>query len=531
MKLLRVGAVATLVALAIGYAFVAERGSAQVFPAPAVQAPANPIQRLLTETDGALAGYNLNRAQLQRFYQARNSAAAWSVRRDADTALEILSRSGDDGLEPAFYRLDALNARRNATSPEMAAQFDILLTASLLDYMRDLHSGRVSSEDFNDVSLPQASMDMVRVLTDALAAGDLAPALAKLAPAHLEYADLKRALVRYRAITATGGWPEIPVTARIKLNGDDERVDTLRKRLAAEDGTLTAVPDADPGDVREALKRYQARNALEVTGLADEATLAALDVPPLQRIDQISANMERWRWLPDPFPPTYIEVNAADATLKVVDRGAVVLTSRIITGKPRTPTPMFHATVIGVTYNPYWIIPASILRNEILPKARRNPGYLDAENIEIGPDGNYRQLPGAKNSLGQLKLEMPNGFNSYLHDTPSKRLFSRNDRHFSHGCMRVQQILPLASFALTRDAAAALDQINAMIATGVSQTVSLDKPLPVYVLYWTAIADQDGTVGFRPDVYGRDGRLLAAIAGHRPIGRVSLGMMCQSAAG
>jgi len=526
-------AVASLVLLATGYVFVAGHGSAQVSPPPAAQLPVpiSPIQRLLSENTSELSGYNLDRAQLQRFYQARNFAPVWSARKDSDTALDILTRSADDGLDPAFYRLDALTARRNANAPEMAAEFDILLTASLLDYMHDLHFGRVSPESFNDVSLPQASLDTVRVLADALAAGDLAQTLAKLAPAHSEYADLKRALLRYRAIEATGGWPEIPVTARIKLDGDDERIDTLRTRLAVEDSALAATPGADPDEIRAALTRYQTRNALEVTGMADKTTLAALDVPAAARIDQIVANMERWRWLPDPFPPTYIEVNAADATLKVVDRGAVVLASRIITGKPKTPTPIFHATVIGITYNPYWNIPASILRNEILPKARRNPGYLDAENIEIGPDGNYRQRPGAKNSLGQLKLEMPNGFNSYLHDTPSKRLFARNDRHFSHGCMRVQQILPLASYALTRDAAAALDHINAMIATGVNQTVSLDKPLPVYVLYWTAIADQDGTVGFRPDVYGRDGRLLAAIAGHRPIGRVSLGTMCQSAAG
>jgi murein L,D-transpeptidase YcbB/YkuD len=273
--------------------------------------------------------------------------------------------------------------------------------------------------------------------------------------------------------------------------------------------------------------RFQARNGLEADGKLGKQTLAALNTTAAQRISQIVANMERWRWLPRPFEQRYIEVNAADATLKAVDGGNVTLTSRIVAGKPATPTPIFAATVTGVTVNPSWNIPPIIARHELLPKERRHPGYLASQHILFdGPDGMLRQQPGAGNSLGRVKLEMPNRFNSYLHDTPARTLFARTDRHFSHGCMRVEQIEPLASWALTGDASAALDRIAAAITAGDTSRISLDRPLPVYVLYWTAIANPDGTVETRPDVYWRDTKLLAALAGQHVVGRSAMNTNC-----
>ena len=206
-----------------------------------------------------------------------------------------------------------------------------------------------------------------------------------------------------------------------------------------------------------------------------------------------------------------------------------MLTSRIVAGKAATPTLLFAATVVAVTVNPYWNIPASIARNEILPKERAHPGYLAAEHIERMPDGGLRQTPGDFNALGRLKLEMPNRFNSYLHDTPAKTLFARTDRHFSHGCMRVEQIRQLASLVLTGAPSAALQRIDAAIDADETVRIPLDKPLPVYVLYWTVIAHRGGAVDF---LYGRDGRLLAALAGERwPIGRTAMASECGPPAG
>jgi L,D-transpeptidase YcbB len=199
----------------------------------------------------------------------------------------------------------------------------------------------------------------------------------------------------------------------------------------------------------------------------------------------------------------------------------VVLASRIVAGKASSPTPIFVTQVSAVTANPSWNIPPSIARNELWPKERAEPGYLASQHIMVEGDL-LRQLPGDDNALGRIKLEMPNRFNSYLHDTPAKNLFAHDDRHFSHGCMRVQEIAALASYALTRDTEAAVDRLNEAVALGTTETMRLDTPLTVYVLYWTAIAHDDGTVDFRGDIYGRDDRLLAAVTGHGPEGQIAL---------
>jgi len=182
-------------------------------------------------------------------------------------------------------------------------------------------------------------------------------------------------------------------------------------------------------------------------------------------------------------------------------------------------TPLFTETVQSVTVNPYWNIPETIARKEILPRARRNPGYLRARYFVR--DGKLRQPPGPRNALGRVKLEMPNPFNSYLHDTPSRSLFASNERHLSHGCMRVELIRQLASFALTGSPDAAIERVNGAIATGKNMGLALDAPMPVHVLYWTAIADANGEVRFVPDIYGRDAALTAALAGQRTSGQVA----------
>jgi murein L,D-transpeptidase YcbB/YkuD len=235
-----------------------------------------------------------------------------------------------------------------------------------------------------------------------------------------------------------------------------------------------------------------------------------------RRVEQILANMERWRWLPA-FEERYIEVNVADSTLKVVDHGTIALASRVIVGKPENPTPLFSAMVTSVTVNPYWSIPARIANREIRPRGR---GYVRARYI-VTEGGQLRQRPGPRNALGRVKLEMPNSFDAYLHDTPSRSLFARDERHLSHGCVRVELIRPLASFAMSGSTDGAIERLNGAIATGKNRGFALDTPLPVHVLYWTAIADANGDVAFVPDVYGRDAVLIAALANQRPAIRLT----------
>ncbi len=482
------------------------------------------IRGILLEGGGAnFDTRSLDLPQLRDFYRARDYKPVWAGaaedRHNAQIALDALSRADDEGLDPERYHVEEIRLRQKAMTVEGAAEYDLLLSDGMLRFIRDLRAGRGELRQIDrDVDLPVEAFNGPHALDGALRDGHLAEFLATLPPPDPAYAGLKRALARYRRIASEGDWPKIwdPVTD--PLDVATAQTALLRKRLSFE------IPLAgDPAsDLKWALEEFQRRHGLDPDGRAGKRTLDALNIPAAERADEIAANMERWRWLPRDLGRRYIAVNAADATLVVVKDGHVVLQSKVIVGKPSTRTALFSANVIGITVNPEWNVPAPIARKEILPKARRDPAYLSRNHIVVDASGRLRQLPGSDNALGQLKLEMPNRFNAYLHDTPARSLFARDERHLSHGCIRVEQIQPLASFALTDDAMRGLEQLRAKIGSGENARISLDNPLPVFVLYWTVVANDDGSVDFFPDVYGRDQRLLAALAGKPVIGRVTM---------
>jgi len=288
----------------------------------------------------------------------------------------------------------------------------------------------------------------------------------------------------------------------------DSAADILARSLA--DGSLQSLPDkvAPPHEEYRRLKESLARYRQKRGGSS--------------RTEQIIANMERWRWLPHPFEDTYIEVNSADSTLQAVKNGEVVLSSRLVTGRPSTPTPLFRTTVTGVTINPSWDVPGDIAVREMLPKEGRHPGYLQSHNfVADRPGGALRQLPGAHNALGRILVEMPNIYDVYLHDTPGQNLFDKPDRHLSHGCMRVEHLRALVSFILAGDVESSLGDVRSAIDNGETQSLPLSVPIPVYILYWTAVPNADGSVAFHRDVYGWDAALLAALHGHRNGGHIS----------
>jgi murein L,D-transpeptidase YcbB/YkuD len=245
--------------------------------------------------------------------------------------------------------------------------------------------------------------------------------------------------------------------------------------------------------------------------------------------------MERWRWLPSALEADRVMVNAADGQLELWLGGQLVLTSRVVVGKRTSPTPILRAEGAGITVNPPWTVPRSIAVKEILPKLKRNRAWLaqhDMVLLDGPPDdpqglrinwraisaGSFpyqiRQYPGPRNPLGRIKLELPNRFNVYLHDTPDKAAFERPARQLSHGCVRVEQILPLASYALSADLSA-MQRISQAIDSGKTSTIPLQRKLPVYFLYWTAVSNLGGETHYSPDVYGRDRRLIAALHGSR----------------
>jgi len=483
------------------------------------------IQDLLLK--GASANFDirdLDLAALRDFYGSRSYQPVWieggAPTRDAEIALTAPERADEDGLDPAAYHVSEIRMRRRSATAEGSAEFELLLTDGLLRFARDLRLGRPLLRVLDDdVELPAQPFNPARALNDALNSRRLSDFLNTLAPPHPQYARLKQALARYRHIADAGGWQPILEPKPDALGEQSPQTERLARRLSVEDIGLTA---DTARDLKAALQAFQQHHGLEADGRLGPKTLEALNMPASARVATIEANMERWRWLPRDLGRRYILVNAADATLEVLDSGRVVLRSKVIVGKPSTRTAIFTANITAVTFNPDWKIPAPIARKEILPKARRNPNYLSKNHIVIGPSGALRQLPGLDNALGLLKMEMPNRFDEYLHDTPSRGLFGRAERHLSHGCIRVEQIQPLASFAMTGDPEKGLPDIQGEIAAGATKRISLENTLPVFVVYWTAVANEDGSVDFPRDVYGRDQRQLSALAGKRLIGRITM---------
>ena len=448
---------------------------------------------------------------VRAFYEHRQYAPAWI---DADGGLtpgaralvQAIAAAGREGLSAgrydprAFLGPQVVNAALTNAAGERPGRLDAALSFAFLRYASDLTSGavdptgaaslwRVSVRPFDAAATLEAAVrddSPVRYLDDAR-------------PPHPQYAALSEALARYRRLDAAGGWTAVPAAGRNQAARAAQAA-ALRQRLQA------------TGDAT--LKAFQARHGLVATGSLDRPTLAALNVPVEERIRQIELNLERWRW--QGFEPggRSILVNVPTFQLHAYEDGREALTMRVITGTGDSQTPVLAEAMSQVVFSPYWNVPANILETEVLPKVRRDAGYLARMNMEMTRSGSsfsVRQRPGARNALGLVKFLFPNPFNVYLHDTPGDGLFARPQRTFSHGCVRLQKPEALARFVLRGadgwdDAA-----IAKAMRSGREQGVALPSPVPLRIAYFTAWVETDGTVRFPPDVYRHDvaqGRLL-----------------------
>ena len=494
-------------------------------------------------------GESLDVQALRRFYRRRGFAPAWggdvAGMERAARLVEALANASAHGLDPRDYHLDAIRNRRTEAHDDAGIEWELLLTDAYLRYATHVQVGRLRPEQTDqDWGIAAPRFDAAGSLTVALQEPSSFPALlASLPPPADGYARLVNALARYRALAArTGGWPVVPPGPLLRPGGTDARIAPLRLRLATEDD-LTTPSSRDDYDaaLEGAVRRFQARHGLEIDGIVGPKTLRALTVPVSDRIRQIELNLERWRWLPRDLGRRYIMVNAADATLEVVEDGWIVLASRVVVGDLRHPTPVVQTRLDTVIFNPPWNVPLSIAVEEMLPRLRRSPRYLADNDIvildrrESDPFGRaidwsnvpedpfpfaLQQQPGPKNPLGRIKFEAPNRFDVYLHDTPVRSLFTRMLRTASHGCVRVEQARQLAAYVLAGpETSWSPRAIDEAIAAGHTQRVPARSQLPVYVLYWTAFVDADGAAHFRDDVYGRDQRLAAALAGDASAGK------------
>jgi murein L,D-transpeptidase YcbB/YkuD len=345
-----------------------------------------------------------------------------------------------------------------------------------------------------------------------LASDDPLSWLHGLAPHDPAYRGLQVSLSKYRAMAKSGGWPSLSPGPTLALGMAGERVSRLRERLKIEGDFVGDASDTSSFDAatQQAVRSFQVRHGLPADGRVGHETFAALNVGVEQRYRQIAANMERWRWLPRKLPAKRIMINAAAARLELFEADSTVLQLRTIVGKPRTPTPVLSATIDSLLFNPPWDIPIKIAANELKPLARRDPAYFEREGIvAVGNGERLRQLPGPKNALGQIKFEMPNPLDVYLHDTPNRELFQRQHRFFSHGCIRVERPRLLAQHLLPSWPTEAID--NA-ISSRATRRVAVD-PLAVFVVYFTVIANPDSTE-FLEDTYHRDPRLIDALFSH-----------------
>jgi murein L,D-transpeptidase YcbB/YkuD len=468
---------------------------------------AGAIQAAL-QGDGALilGGRVVDRAQLQSVYEPRAFAPVWDEAHQ-ESFLHALEEADSHGLDPAAYDV-------RTTRP---VDRELLLSDAFLRYASALARGRVSPSSFEtDWRIDSPDFDAAKIFAAAVA-GDVASVLADLAPHDPAYERLRDAMRRYLQL-AQKGWHSFYTPNTIRPGDHDDIVAQLRDRLGAEGYIDPAVPVDDPASYDDALaaavSRFQVAHGLPPDGAVGRTTLAALNVSATLRVRQLRWNLERYRSLPRIDAAMRIEVNVAATTATLFEDGQPVRVMKTIVGATIHPTPVLRARMSGVLFNPPWRVPSSIIQNEIRPMLERDPNYLKRFNFvyqDVGSGKQLVQLPGPSNSLGQIKFEMPNSDDIYMHDTPERGLFALSRRYISHGCVRVEDPRGLAQVLLDSDQWPR-EAIDAAVATGTTRSVPLKHSLPVYVLYWTAFVDADGTVEFRDDVYGRDRRLAEALA-------------------
>jgi len=355
-----------------------------------------------------------------------------------------------------------------------------------------------------------------------------------LQPHHSGYLRLKQALLKYEKIKKSGGWHKVPAGEKLRKGDYGMRIGALRSRLIiSDDLTDSTCTNHDYFDevLEDGIRRFQARHGLKVDGIVGPKTRFALNVPVEDRIRQIRLNMERWRWLPQDLGNCHLTVNTADFKLIVVENEQTIKSIRTIVGKIKRPTPVFSQKITYLELNPYWNIPHSIALNDILPRIKKDPGYIADNNIrvfenweedarELNPESidwdaitkknfvyKLRQDPANSNALGRIKFIFPNEFSIYLHDTPTRNLFNKTRRTFSSGCIRIEKPVELAAYLLQNNSKWSLEKLVAAVNRKKNKIILLSDPIKIYILYWTAWVDKDGIINFRDDIYGRDRRL------------------------
>lgn len=436
----------------------------------------------------------------------------------ADALVQALRGAGAHGLPPAMFAPDQAASQIASDDPAARAAGQARLIDLTLAYARAVRVGRLPASGFmNEWGLRPEAYDPTADFAAAVQQDRLAAWLASLPPPYTGYQSLMTGLATYRDLAAKGGWSAVPAGPSLTPGATDPRVKALRARLAVEDPAV-ARNGSDVFDpaLAQAVQRAQKRFGLEPDGVVGPGTLAALNTPVQRRIDQIVANMERWRWLPQTLPADRIQVNVAAAVMSVFQQDAPTLTMRAVTGRPGDETPMLSSMIHSIVLNPPWNVPQSIAAKEVWPKERAHPGYLARNDFIVIPTGDggsrLQQKAGPKAALGQVKFDFDNPYGVYLHDTPSRSKFDSFSRLASHGCVRLQKPIELAKMLMAGDPVWTPEKIDETLASGKTVRAKLPRQMAVFLLYWTAYVTPDGQVNFRDDPYGWDKELVQRIA-------------------
>lgn len=505
------------------------------------------LQKILAAPQVIVDDYTLSKDELTTLYQARDYKPIWSFSGDdnkkafVDFINSLEQIIAYHGLASDDYALSLLRQLATFTTSADQEKLDLLTTDTLLQLAHDLHGDTLNLDDlYPGWNFHRRDVDIPKSLAVAIASNTMNDFIEGLAPQHEAYRQLAMLLRSYRELLNRGGWKRIDAGNTLRPNDHGQRVLQLRLRLAAE-GYLPELKE-NPADnqvydqeLKNAVALYQQRHGLDPDGSLGAKTLADLNVPVIKRINQIRANMERWRHMPESWPPDrYALVNIASATVTIIADRKIVYAGPVIVGRVDRKTPFIQSTIRSMIVNPFWHVPTKILREDIIPKLRQDPHYLeklgfvisdkddnrsrsipDWKSIEDNEfDFHLRQSPGVQNSLGRLKFDFNNDFAVYMHGTPHQELFKKYERDLSSGCVRLRDPDRVAEILLAPNGDNwSLQHIEDAIASNKTRWVGLAQPMPIYFVYWTVFSDDNNQMNFRNDAYDYDSFLIENMSG------------------
>jgi len=481
---------------------------------------------------------------LLRFYADRSFKPAWINNRGplstADSLIIALRLAKHEGLKSEHYHIQKIEAlldsvrvdkKKKAVRVQRLGDLDFLLTDAFLLYGSHLLSGHIDPETIDPTWMnmyPEA--DITRILAQASRERRIKESLFDLKPSFSQYGFLRDELGRYGSIAWRGGWPIVPVGPTLKYGDEGYRVAALRARLITTGELNSEIIEENvvyDSTLVAAVRRFQKRHNLDENGTVDYPTRLSLNQPALQYVRILAANMERWRWLPKDLGDRYIFVNIASFEMRVVENGATVLKMPVVVGLDYRQTPVFSGNMTYFVLNPYWNVPTTIAREDVLPKVKQDINYLNSRKFEVFASWSsgtpidpasidwvsmskdslpyhFRQAPGQYNALGRIKFIFPNKYDVYLHDTPYRTHFQRRERALSSGCIRLEDPVALAEYLLKENPDWTRDRIEETLLKNENRTIKLSEPIPVFIFYCTTWADENGMVHYLKDIYERD---------------------------